>query len=303
MKRTRIHRIKLFSISFGVSVVVLSLIFIPIMLELSPLHDNYFSTSSVAESVDQDIYTPVEKDAMTSLIIVTDGGSGRYFMLIRFDPINERIPVCSLPYTMQVVTSERTDTLAGFDAYGGTLMVREILQSALKITIDRTARLSTDDFVKAVNTLGTVKYTLPYSLIYKDTGTDTYINVPKGTQTLDGRAVYDMFRFPQYAEGEEHRYKVQSDLLAKLINERLNDWLIQHGDSVFNTIVNLADTDISYNDYQQRLAALRRFAEREEGASIPIFPGGRYDTQSFTLSQQSADTLRMYFVGEQQSAI
>lgn len=294
MKRSRLRRAKAFALSFGVSLVILSLIFIPIMLEISPLKDSYFTTSSKAQSEVQNTYVPTESDALNALIVVTENGVGRYFLLVRFDPVNRRIPVSSLPYTMRVVTGERTDSLAGFDVYGGTLMVKEILESALGIAIDRTARLSSDSFVKALNTLGTVKYSLPYSLVYKDTASSTYINVPKGTQTLDGRAMYDMFRFPQYAEGEEHRYKVHSDLLTKLLNQRMDEWLIKHGDSVFHTLVGLAETDISYNDYKQRISAMRSFSQMEE-VSIPVFVSGRFSPQSFELSQQSADTLTMYF--------
>lgn len=301
MKRSRARRARAFALSFGVSLVILSLIFIPIMLKISPLKESYFTTSSKPQSEAPLSYIPSTNDVMTALVIVTEDGVGRYFILVRFDPINRRIPVSSLPYTMRVITSERTDTLAGFDIYGGTLMVKEILESVFKITIDRTARLSSDSFVKALNTLGTVKYTLPYSLVHKDTSSDTYINVPKGTQMLDGRSIYDMFRFPQYAEGEEHRYKVQSDLIAKLLNQRVDSWLVKHGDSVFQTLVGLGETDISYNDYQQRRSALRSFAEMEEDFAIPIFVSGQFTSQGFSITQQSVDTIHMYFAPEDET--
>ncbi len=299
MKRSRLRRTKMFALSFGVSLVILSLIFIPIMLEISPLKDSYLPASSQPQSEVTNTYTPVSSDAMTALVVVTESGIGRYFLLMRFDPVNRRIPITSLPYTMKVVTSERTDTLAGFDIYGGTLMVKDIVEAVFDIPIDRTARLSSDAFVKSLNTLGSVKYTLPYTLVYKDTSSDTYINVPKGTQTLDGRSMYDMFRFPQYAEGEEHRYKVQSDLLSKLLNQRVDEWLVKHGDSVFNTLVGLAETDISYKDYRQRLSALSSFAQLEGDVSIPVFVSGQFSAQSFGISQQSVDTVHMYFASEQ----
>ncbi len=299
MKSSRLRRTKVFALSFGVSLVILSLIFIPIMLEISPLKDSYLPSSSETPSEVTNTYAPTGKDAMTALVVVTESGIGRYFLLVRFDPVNRRIPITSLPYTMKVVTSERTDTLAGYDIYGGTLLVKEVLEAVFDIPIDRTARLSSDAFIKSLNTLGSVKYTLPYTLVYKDTASDTYINVPKGNQTLDGRSVYDMFRFPQYAEGEEHRYKVQSDLLAKLLNQRVDDWLIKHGDSVFNTLVGLAETDISYNDYRQRQSALSSFAQLEGDVSIPVFVSGEYSTQSFGITQQSVDTVHMYFAPEQ----
>lgn len=301
MAKPRETRAKAFALSFGVSLVVLSLIFIPIMLKISPLKDSYYTVPSKQQSSERPVaYTPNQTDALTALVVVTENEVGRYFMLVRFDPVSRRLPVCSLPSSLRVVTEERTDTLTGYDIYGGTLMVKEILESAFDLTIDRTARLDSDAFVKALNTLGTVQYTLPYTLVYKDTATDTYINVQKGKQVLDGRSVYDMFRFPRYAEGEEHRYKVHSDLLSKLLNQRVDKWLVTHADSVFTTLVSLAETDISYNDYRQRQAALQYLIESPEDLSIPVFISGQFASQGFEITQQSADTVHMYFSANQQ---
>lgn len=298
MKKARAHRLKFFSLAFGVSVVILSVIFIPIMLELSPLRD-YTPSSSPVSSEAAPTYTPSATDSLTTLVIVTEGEKAKYFLLLRLNPVQGQLPVTSLPFNMQIKAGGKTDTLQGHDTYGGTLETKKILESVLDIRIDRTARLSADSFVKALNTLGTVKYTLPYSLIYKNVDANIYINIPKGKQVLDGRAVYDMFRFPSYTEGEAHRYKVQCDVLAKLLNERLNEWLVQHGESVFKTLVNLAETDISYSDFTKELPALRYFATGLTDPAVPVFPGGRYDAQGFSLTQQSADTLKKYFTGDE----
>ncbi len=297
MKKNRAHRFKVFALAFGVSLVVLSIIFIPIMLRISPLRDysDYFGNSSGKGSGEvKSVYTPASADSLTLLAIVTDGGKARYFLLLRLDALNKRILVSSLPYNMRVITTERTDTLAGYDAYGGTLQVKNILELLFKVTIDRTARMTSTNFIKSINTLGTVKYNLPYSLIHKDTSSNNYINIPKGAQTLDGRTIYDMFRFPSYREGEEHRYKVQSDVLTKLLNQSLTPWLNEHGESVFNTLVNLTETDLSYADYQQRRALLRSLIEETEEPALPIFVSGQF-TDSFSITQKSVDTIAMYF--------
>lgn len=294
MKRAGARRLKVFSVAFGVSVVILSLIFIPIMLKISPLRD-YTPSSGAPSNTEPVAYNPVASDSLTTLIIITEAGTARYFLLLRFNPIDGQLPIASLPYNMLVKTTGKTDTLQGYDAYGGTLEVKKIVEDVLDITINRTARLSTENFIKAVNTLGTVKYTIPYTLIYKNVGANIYINIPKGKQVLDGRAVYDLFRYPNYTEGEEHRYKVQSDVLAALLNQRLNDWLIAHSDSVFKTLINLAETDISHSDYAKNLPMLRYFATKLYEPAVPVFPSGQFKSGGFSLSQKSADTLHGYF--------
>ncbi|SDM69326.1 LCP family protein [Acetanaerobacterium elongatum] len=302
MKRAGVRRLKVFSIAFGVSVVILSLIFIPIMLEVSPLRD-YTPSSSIPSSAAPIAYTPVVSDNLTALVIITEAGKARYFLLVRFNPVKGQLPVTSLPYNMQVRAGGKNNTLQGYDAYGGTLEVKRIVEDVLDINISRTARLSTENFIKAVNTLGTVKYTIPYTLIYKNVNANIYINIPKGNQVLDGHAVYDLFRYPSYTEGEAHRYKVQSDVLAALINQRLNDWLIAHSDSVFKTLINLAETDISHSDYAKSLPMLRYFATQLYEPAVPVFPAGQFKSEGFLLSQKSLDALKGYYGGAEATSL
>jgi hypothetical protein len=125
MKRAGARRLKVFSIAFGVSVVILSLIFIPIMLEVSPLRD-YTPSSSAPSSATPVSYTPVASDTLTALVIITEAGKARYFLLVRFNPIKGQLPVTSLPYNMQVKAAGKTNTLQGYDAYGGTLEAKKI---------------------------------------------------------------------------------------------------------------------------------------------------------------------------------
>lgn len=267
----------------------------PVIIQLSPLIKRPESPPAEGTPMQELNYTPTAQDSLTTLIIITEEGAAKYFIVIKMDMAQERIAVLALPYNTAAVIGEKSDILSGFDAYGGTIMAAGAVEALTGIDINRTVRISAEDFIKSVNILGTVKYKIPYTLIQKDTANGVYINIPKGVQSLTGRDIYNMFGFANYKEGLDQRHKLQSDLTASLINQRMDKWLVEHSDKVFTTLINYMDTDISAKDYEQYLPAVTYLALKGENPAFPVFAKGDFTRKGFILSQQSKDTIAMYF--------
>jgi hypothetical protein len=111
------------------------------------------------------------------------------------------------------------------------------------------------------------------------------LTLSAGTQLLDGTGAARVIR---YAGGGDERARCAliADLTAAVVNQRMDIVLSDVMDNVFTVIVNLADTDISYADYDDRKRAAAFLARLGQQPATPLTAEGSYsgDDALFTLT-------------------
>ena len=273
MNKNRTYKAKYFALSFCASFFVWSLLF---LFLITTTHPDAAGVAPSAGLAFEPVYQPEEADALTLLLFGTErpDSVADAFLLLRFDPLRGEVSVAAFPPQTVLLHGSREETLSDAYRYGGAAYTREALSTYLGVPIDRYARISLAGFITAAAAVGTVEYELSEDLLLNDG--DLAVTLHAGAQLLDGRMVAALIRNPDYPCGESQRGMITAELVCAVINQRIDVVNSTLSDKIFETVINLVDTDISYSDYEQRLSAARHMAARSGPVARPIPLQGQF---------------------------
>ncbi|MDR2654700.1 MAG: LCP family protein [Oscillospiraceae bacterium] len=255
-----------FTSAFAVTFMALTCLFIPF----------FTGEKKISQAAKPDACQPVEESragtepAFKLLISAKNGEELELVCLIKFDFAAKKISVASFPPSAAAVK-----TLVAAPA-------------------DRFARMGMADFAGLIDYIGAVSYSVPYNMVYNEGEGGRYINIPEGRQKLGGERIRTIFEFPGFEGGELQRIHMQTDIIARGIEQRFDKDFAGQLESVFRYFVNLADTNLTYLDFM-RLE--NSFAELcTEGAKVEaIFPEGIFDGGVFSFSEENLAIVRDVF--------
>ena len=239
--------------AFGTSFVAFFLLFLGIMGLAQP-NAAGMTAAAVTEKND---YQPEPSDAITVLFM---GGAIReetpgLFVLARFDPAQKRIAMTVLPGPTAVWNGSDREPMAEVYRYGGADYTRKALQKTLGLPIDRYVWLSAADFLKIAGLLGTVEAEIHQPVALNRHGAVIQLGI--GRQLLDGTKGLALLQYYQ----KENQTAAINALLEELVNQRIDIALTSSLDTIFRQIVNMAETDITYMDYDNRKQAAAWLAQ------------------------------------------
>ncbi|MCL2579374.1 MAG: LCP family protein [Oscillospiraceae bacterium] len=289
------YRAKYFALSFGAASLVFVLFFY-MMLSGAPTGGNTAAPVSLLQPAE--VYQPSETDSLTLLVF----GSERMntpadtFVLLRFDPVGGVVGVAAFPPQTVIVSAGREETLADAFRLGGAVYTRDALAACLNIPIDRFARVSLSGFVTAAAAVGSVAFELSEPITLADG--DLAVTLNAGPQLLDGRQVAALIRHTGYPEGELGRASMTAQLVAAIIDQRIdivNSTLI---DRIFETVINLLDTDFTFSDYIRRQNGARLMADSGQPIARIVELAGTFseDGSRFELADTTRTALTMRFL-------
>lgn len=285
MRTQRRTTYKYFLLAFSIAFLVLSCLFLVLMSAVHPRAADLSDTEPALG--DTTSYFPTREEALSVLFvgIAPGSGEGETFLLARFDPARGKVPIVTFPPETAVRNNDRTETLAEVYRYGGADYTRRALAATLGIDIDRYVRMDIPTFLVAAATVGTVEYDLPQEMVLDQAG-PVSITMNPGKQLLDGGRVAEIFRYRKYGRGELERCENVSKLTAAIVDQRIDVALSSVVDKVFEKIINLIDTDISYTDYDDRKQAAAFLARIGQNPAQAINVDGSYNAEEtqYTLS-------------------
>ncbi len=272
-----------FFLAFSVAFFVLSLMFLSLMNIVHPKAPE--SLTRVPDADVPAVYAPTESDALSVLFIGVEkeNSTTGTFILAKFDPARGKVPITVFPPQTAVQNGDKIETLAEVYEFGGAEYTKKALAASLGIPIDRYMRIRLDAFIISAAAVGTVEYDLNEPITISRGGASVTLN--QGKQLLDGQKAADVISY-SYPDGELHRCKVAADLTAQIVNQRMDICLSTVVDSVFEKIINLVSTDISYTDYYNRKHAAEFLAQVGENPATPIDVAGFWsdDKRLYTLA-------------------
>lgn len=261
--------------------------------EVIPISKNKSPQSS--SSAAADAFKPEASQSMTVLAMGTaEPNSTAYaFLLLRYDAVGSIVTVVPLPWQMTATVNTTTDTLAGFYKVKGAEGAMNAAANATGVAISRYIVFDINSFKMLVDILGGVKYTVPNDLLYVNEETGLLISFRAGEQLLDGMMIANLFRYPEYKDGEAYRYRMEGEVLEQLINQSMQNSLVPILETSFKTIINLVDTNISAYDFSAREDALTYTLEHAKEIAVAIIPEGEFakDTKTFALSKASKEEI------------
>lgn len=288
-------RIHYFLLSFCAAFFLLSLLFLFLVTTVHPSAPAQPVQPTVLE---EEPYIPGEEDALTVLLFGADSAdavAGTY-ILARFDPMAKKVRVAVFPPQTLMISDQREETLSEAYRYGGARYTRDALAKHLNLPIHRYVRISLPNFITAAGAVGSVEFELTEELALSDG--DFSVQLYPGRQLLDGRKVAALIRSRDYAGGELQRCRLIAQLTCAIVDQRIdvvNSILL---DKIFETIINLVDTDISYPDYEERKAAAKMLAEspRPLGTAVEVEGEFSADNERFILLDTTLAALAQQFL-------
>ncbi len=278
----KLYKAKYFLLSFSLAFFVLSVLLLTLMSLARPGSPE---TAAVISETDEPAYTPDEDDALSVLFVGVDGdGQAGMFILARFDPARGRVPVAAFPPSTAVQNKGNTESLAEVFRYGGAGYAGDALAKILNAPIDRWVVMSRDVFVVCAAAIGAAEFDLPEAVTaVRDGVTHT---LAAGTQLLDGQKAADIIGYEDFSGGELERCRITGELAAAIIDQRRDICGSVALDSIFEKIINLISTNISFTDFDARREAAECMAKLPESVAMPIAVSGSYsqDGNLFHLS-------------------
>ncbi len=275
-----------FLAAFGLSFIGLSLAALGVVFLLSPTTE-LFTDASITD------YQPDEEDALTVLFLGGEKNQAPAICLLaRMDPVRGKIWVSTLLPTLALEGEGGWNTLGEICEKKGGRKAADALSATLGIPVDRYVRMNAEGFSKVADTAGSIEYVLPFSITL--TGG---IQVKSGRQQMDGRKLVAAILNQKYDDGERQRILTLNDLTVATVNQRINVVAGPAGEALFKLSVNLADTDLSYADYEKARSALNYLANLPEKPANPMVTEGNYNLtgKSFLLSAQSMADIKEAF--------
>lgn len=241
------------------------------------------------------VYLPAPEDAITALIvgIPKEEQVPQTYMVVGFRPKQGQIPLVTLSGNTQVTYRGKPQTLQDVYSYGGVAAIKIALNESFGIMTDRYAQIPADGFVKIVNLIGVTGYRLDQTLKYTQ-GSIT-VTLGQGIQQIDGKKAYYLATYPD--KSEMSRCHTVSSLAQDAINQHMDLIISPLAQRLFNSVINLMDTDITVYDYEERHRAAEFLSQLKPNPAVAVYPQAAFDneTKTYKLTEEGQQTIRRIF--------
>ncbi|MCI8622246.1 MAG: LCP family protein [Provencibacterium sp.] len=284
--------VRYFILSFAIGFLLLSVAAMLVVLFIPPQMETGQAQQNTADGIS---YLPSNQETLNLLLVVEPReGAQRLYALLRFDPARGQIPVAVLPPGTLVGAQGRLATVESAYTYAGIRRVAAQLEEALGIAVDRYLQLDVQDAVTLVDLLGGVQYRVKKRMVFNSAGTQTVLE--PGPRQLSGNLFGEVLSY-SFPEGELERSSALGNLIASLLNDHSDLLLTAEADSVFQSLVNMGETNVSALDYQERKPAARFMARLSPDAAFSVRLSGQEEGTygSFQLSEDCRRQLAAIF--------
>lgn len=183
----------------------------------------------------KDIIVPAYKETeqkpyKTFLLMGTDvvRNGGNYSTKGRTDAImiakisDSKIDLLSIPRDSYVnIAGYGYRKINSANVYGGPELLKETIESWLKIKIDDYLLINTAGVIDMIDLFGGIDFNIPKRMRYYDYAGGLFIDLYPGVQHLDGKRVHDFLRFRNDALGDLNRVKREQEVVKTLVNQFL----------------------------------------------------------------------------------
>lgn len=218
--------------------------------------DSGAQTSSEAETD----YVPPSGQA-GFLIISAEPETGvnmLWFLDVNLD--EQLVTVFSLDPAALCTAGELHGSLTQHYLTGGVVQLFHAVEELTGKTVERYVSVTDKNFLKVIKELGAVNVYVEEDVHY--VSGDISLQLQKGMQLLDYNNLGNYLKYG--AEGKEALLALQAEAMCSmLVSYFQNTALLKKGESVFTSLINLVDSDISAYDYHNNLRALEFLASGE----------------------------------------
>lgn len=267
----------------GITITSLALCVLAVILVLrvhklstEPIFDNNASSDAI------DTSTP--NKAFNVLLIGVDksGKLADAIMLVNVDEANKKIKMLSIPRDTKVYMEGRYRKINSCYMSGVDCLIDSVKMLA-GVRINYYAAIRPGTLAAIVDSLGGVEYTVEKNMYYSDPYQDLYINLKKGTQTLNGDQAEQYCRYRRYFMGDYERAQAQQRFFTALFEQKLNTKNITKIYDVYNAVSDKIETNVTISDIVSNIGVAKIL---KDGGQIETFdcPGEYNDMEKEGIS-------------------
>lgn len=290
--------IKYFFISFSITLIVLTIIFIPIYLVVTPKKiDEGSNIINIVENNNfpKMDYSPRKEDIISILIALTDESDHLVAIyLCGMNPITQQISASSLPTGLIFQRENESVTFERQYSEKGMIGLQNAVKILFDVDVPKYARITKSQFISIVNYIGSLEYLVPENLVYEETDQNIFINIPEGMQDLDGERLYTLMTFPGF-DDTVFKHKLYTDIITSYINQRMDRWYYDNIDTIFPFIANQSDSNISIMDHTRYKRAILYTISSDKSIGSSVFLDIISDESGVNIMQESKDLIDVHF--------
>lgn len=200
------------------------------------------------------------------------GGSSTDGELVFLEQVNLNTGKNRVTVTPVLLQSQCSDGTALKNVYDGNdesdVSAEKLLEEASrvqKVNFDRYIILQETNISRFVHQLGRYEITLKENISFSEKGNT--ISWVKGTRELSGEDFFTYMEYLGSAETTTAQYR-QAEELANFIKQEFRQDTVSRGQELFETLANLADSNISVQDYARYSEYLDELSKKELKTSV-----------------------------------
>lgn len=233
----------------------------------------------------------LETEYANFLLIFEENGKFGPFALINFDARAGRIPVFAFSEKAAVDYGGTTVAAGDLCAEVSPGIFAGAVETNFGIELSGYFIWNREAAEAVIAKTGTFDYILQKDICYsKDT---SYVNLLSGVQNMTGKKICDIILCPKFSEAE--RCDMLSRMGAAFFNRRLRRFL--PGSSVYSTIFNYMETDISAFDKERYAKLAKVLSDSGESLSHHVINDAERDGAAglFRFSDETKTRVKKYF--------
>lgn len=187
----------------------------------------------------------------TCLLAGTDDGNGcaDTLMLGVFNTNNKTASLLSIPRDTLVLVNGANKKINATYAAGGMELVCTAVEELLAVPVDFYVSVDLQAFVRIVDEVGGVWFTVPQDMKYTDPAQDLDIDLKAGYQLLNGEDALDLMRFRSgYVDQDIGRSRTQRAFLTTLVKQSITLSNASKVSSLIEILNRYVDSDMPLKD-------------------------------------------------------
>ncbi|WP_297041828.1 MULTISPECIES: LCP family protein [unclassified Thermosynechococcus] len=197
-----------------------------------------------------DLDHPPDPNLTYHALVNSVEGLSDSLLLVRFDPVQQRLVILSIPRdTLTFIPGRGDAKINEANALGGPALAAATVSELLgDVPIDRYLRINVQGIEKLIDTLGGVTLDVPIAMRYRDDSQHLHIDLQAGRQHLNGNQALQFLRFRYDALGDIGRVQRQQMFLRALMEQTARPETLARTPQILSIIRENLDTNLTVGE-------------------------------------------------------
>ena len=174
------------------------------------------------------------------------------YFLIRFFPQNNEIITTIIPKEIVINVNTQNKNLIDMHLYGGNLMVTKGIENKFDIKIDRFLKINSKNLQTIIDSFGGINLNYKNSAIINHPDAEKFIDNNKNIIPIMGNDILNLLLKTSSDDNLEKLSQDKLNLFSEMILQIMEKINSKNIDSIYNSIINITDTNISFYDFEYR---------------------------------------------------